>query len=70
MGQCGLESRSAYVEATGNSLPFVNVGTGRTVKLACSELNTVCVILDNDELKCWGGGADGALGIPDDTENR
>ncbi len=34
----------------GDNLPYVNFGTGRTVK----KLYPQCAILDNDRLKCWG----------------
>ena len=38
----------------GDSLPVVNVGTGRTVKKVSAGSNSTCAILDNDTLKCWG----------------
>lgn len=47
----------------GDALEFLNFGTGRSVKkLACGG-NHSCAILDNNDLKCWGNGASGQLGI-------
>jgi hypothetical protein len=44
------------------------------VQVAPSTSNEVgavsCVILDNDDVKCWGCGAEGGLGIPGDYTNR
>lgn len=46
----------------GDSLPYVNLGLGRTVKkLACGSYHK-CTILDNNQVKCWGGGGSGQLG--------
>ena len=55
-------------EATemGDSLPIVNLGTGRTAKKISqqsSRANSTCVILDNNELKCFGEALHGALGL-------
>ncbi|XRA97899.1 ultraviolet-B receptor UVR8 [Pycnococcus provasolii] len=52
----------------GDNLPYVDVGTGRTAKQISLALAT-CAILDNDNLKCWGGNYAGALGYGD-TTNR
>mgnify|MGYP000109025640 CR=1 FL=1 len=40
----------------------VDFGTGRFVKSTFSGRNHTCVILDNDETKCFGIGANGRLG--------
>ena len=53
----------------GDALPYVNLGSGRTVQTHYSGLVNNCAILDNGALKCWGYNADGALGIGD-TDNR
>ncbi|MEM9074555.1 MAG: MopE-related protein [Myxococcota bacterium] len=45
------------------TLPFVELGTGRTaVSIATGEAQT-CVILDDGALKCWGNNQAGALGL-------
>lgn len=46
----------------GDALPYVDLGAGRTaLKIAVSYFHS-CAILDDLDLKCWGGGAFGALG--------
>ena len=51
----------------GDTLPFVNVGTGLSVKdVSLSSLHA-CAILSNDKLKCWGSGTYGQLGSGDST---
>ena len=42
----------------GDNLPYVNLGTGRTVK----KIHGSCAILDNDRVKCWGFAEGGVLG--------
>jgi alpha-tubulin suppressor-like RCC1 family protein len=49
----------------GNSLPIVNVGTGRKVKSVNTAEETTCAILDDDTLKCWGANYLGQLGLGD-----
>lgn len=49
----------------GDTLPIVNVGTGRTVKSVIAGGAHTCAILDNDALKCWGYNSDGQLGVGD-----
>lgn len=52
----------------GDNLPYVNLGTGRTVKsIAVSAVNT-CVVLDNDRVKCFGSATSGSLGNSSQTE--
>jgi len=46
----------------GDALPYVDLGTGRTAKAISSTTHSVCVILDNDKVKCWGYGGNGGLG--------
>jgi alpha-tubulin suppressor-like RCC1 family protein len=51
----------------GDSLPAVNLGTGRSAKAVIAGSNFACAILDNDTLKCWGANNDGQLGQGDTT---
>ena len=52
----------------GDSLPYVNLGAGRTAKaVSAGEFNT-CAILDNDSLKCWGNNLAGKLGYGDTND--
>lgn len=46
----------------GDNLPYVDLGTGRTVKEIALAATATCAILDNDRVKCWGDGSYGALG--------
>jgi alpha-tubulin suppressor-like RCC1 family protein len=39
---------------TGDSLPYVGLGTGRTVTSASLSDLRVCALLDNAKAKCWG----------------
>lgn len=64
-GQLGLgdtQSRGDNTGEMGDSLPYVDLGSGRTVKKIAAHGNGNCVILDNDVLKCWGYNASGQLG--------
>jgi hypothetical protein len=38
----------------GDNLPANNLGTGLTAKKICTGYRHVCVILNNDRVKCWG----------------
>lgn len=71
-GQLGLESFSPRGQGTttdmGAALPPVDLGTGRTaVQVAAGNTHT-CALLDNGQVKCWGGNFDGELGYGDTTE--
>lgn len=70
-GSLGLGSFSAYgdtADEVGDNLPFVNLGTGRTAKkLALGEVHT-CALLDNNDVKCWGEGANGRLGYENSND--
>ena len=71
-GQLGLGDTAVRGDGPGemgDALPYVDLGTGRTaLQLAVSYFHA-CAILDNLDLKCWGGGAFGALG-QGETQNR
>ncbi len=68
LGELGLgdtNHRGDNLNEMGNNLPFLDFGVGRTVKY----IDAPCVILDNDDLKCWGANSLGELGLGD-TNNR
>lgn len=43
----------------------VNLGSGKTAKKIVSTISSVCAILNDDSLKCWGSNALGELGVGD-----
>jgi alpha-tubulin suppressor-like RCC1 family protein len=52
----------------GDSLPAVNVGTGRTVQSIATGAFHTCVVLDSGAVKCWGNNANAQLGIGNSTD--
>jgi alpha-tubulin suppressor-like RCC1 family protein len=69
-GQLGIGSIINKGEAPGDmgdALPFVDLGTGRTVtKVTCGNYHT-CALLDNKKVKCWGQNGSGHLGLGNTT---
>lgn len=65
LGQLGLgdtNDRGDGAGEMGDSLPAVNLGTGRTAfGLVAGDYHT-CVVLDNETVKCWGDGFSAQLG--------
>jgi alpha-tubulin suppressor-like RCC1 family protein len=67
-GQLGVGDHNSRGDAAGemgDALPVVNLGTGRTAKHVALGVYHTCAILDNDSLKCWGQGTEGAIGLGD-----
>ena len=65
-GQLGIGSTSNYGDRRGetpNKLTGVSLGTGRTARAVDMYWNHICADLDNGQLKCWGSGRHGQLGI-------
>jgi alpha-tubulin suppressor-like RCC1 family protein len=67
-GQLGLGDRQNRGDAPGEmggSLPFVDLGPGRTaLQISSADLH-VCAVLDNRSIKCWGVNTQGRLGLGD-----
>jgi alpha-tubulin suppressor-like RCC1 family protein len=64
-GQLGLgdtSDRGVAPGQMGESLPSVNLGTGRTAKAVVVGSAHSCALLDNASVKCWGSGYLGRLG--------
>jgi len=57
----------SYSLEMGDNLPTVELGTGKTAKQLVAAMGHVCVILNDDTVKCWGKGQYGALGYGDTT---
>ncbi|HEX4924338.1 MAG TPA: hypothetical protein VFV50_09635 [Bdellovibrionales bacterium] len=51
-----------------SSLEPVDVGTGRTVKVAALSAYSTCALLDNGHVKCWGANWFGNLGYEDGAD--
>lgn len=69
-GATGLENTAQIGDVAGEmgaALPFVNLGTGRTAKEIVAGNGFTCVILDNDQVKCWGQNFYGQLGLGNTT---
>ena len=59
--QAATSNREERTEM-GDSLPAVNLGTGRTAKAVSAGAYHTCALLDNDKIKCWGLNNYGQLG--------
>jgi alpha-tubulin suppressor-like RCC1 family protein len=70
-GQLGQGAIDARGDAPGEmaALPIVGLGTGRTAKAISAGGTHVCVILDDNTVKCWGDNSSGQLGLGD-VNNR
>ncbi len=70
-GQLGeLGSGSSIIRGDGpgemgDSMPIVQLGTGRTATAVTIGDFHVCAILDNSNVKCWGASSNGQLGYGD-----
>jgi len=49
----------------GDKLKYVDLGESRTAKAISADGETTCVILDNDQVTCWGANSEGQLGRGD-----
>ncbi|MFN3198294.1 MAG: fibrinogen-like YCDxxxxGGGW domain-containing protein [Bradymonadia bacterium] len=64
-GQLGLNNtayRGDHANEMGDSLPYVNLGVGRTAVSLGVGFHSTCAILDDDSVKCWGYNPYGNLG--------
>ena len=64
-GQLGKGNTSDLGDGAGemgDNLTAVDLGTNRTAVTLEGGQDHYCAILDNDDLKCWGRGAEGQLG--------
>ena len=67
-GQLGLGDiawRGDQAAEMGDSLPAVNLGTGRTATAVTAGLTHTCARLDKATVKCWGYNGYGGLGLGD-----
>jgi alpha-tubulin suppressor-like RCC1 family protein len=71
-GQLGVGNKNNYghtPETTGENIPTVDLGTGRTALAISAGADFNCALLDNNLVKCWGNNDRGQLGLGD-TQNR
>jgi len=70
-GQLGYDDTTARGTTAGSmaSLGTVNLGAGHTAKAISAGAIHTCVILDDNNVKCWGYNGSGGLGY-DDNANR
>jgi alpha-tubulin suppressor-like RCC1 family protein len=69
LGAGDQKNRGGATGQMGDALPFVAMGTGRTAKSLTGLGVSHCILLDDDTIKCWGSGFNGALG-QGDTASR
>ena len=62
LGQGSTDNIGDEENEMGDNLAATNLGDGHTAKAVSAGYRHTCVILDNDEVKCWGSGAYGRLG--------
>ncbi|AZZ37202.1 hypothetical protein CIK05_10530 [Bdellovibrio sp. qaytius] len=62
LGQGHTNSLGDGAGEMGDSLPEVNLGTGRTAVQISASGNHTCALLDNATVKCWGLNSSGQLG--------
>ena len=73
-GKLGLgdsSNRGSSAGQMGDNLPVVNLGSGRTALQLAAGQSSTCALLDNRQVKCWGGnsgGNNGYLGIGDNVD--
>ena len=66
VGQLGYGDtvdRGDNANEMGDNLPYVDLGSGRTAVDIVGGRFHNCVILDNQEVKCWGRNDEGQLGV-------
>jgi alpha-tubulin suppressor-like RCC1 family protein len=67
LGVGDIFGRGSRPGEMGDSLPAINLGTGRTAKSVSVGFGHVCAILNDDTVKCWGTNSFGGLGYGDTT---
>jgi len=69
-GQLGLgdmDRRGDDANEMASYLPWISLGTGRTASEVRLGVDSSCVLLDNNTLKCWGQNVAGEIGAEDNT---
>jgi alpha-tubulin suppressor-like RCC1 family protein len=69
LGVGDTENRGDNPHEMGNNLDAVKLGTGRTAKAITVGAYHTCALLDNSQMKCWGWGGLGQLGLGDSASH-
>lgn len=67
LGLGDLDPRGSAPGQMGANLPAVDLGPGRVARAVAASGYNTCAVLDNGQLKCWGYGQHGVLGLGDTT---
>ncbi len=65
LGQGDIVDRGSQSSHMGSNLPPINLGTGRTARSVAIGSGSVCAVLDDGGVKCWGRNDHGQLGLGD-----
>jgi len=69
LGLGDMDDRGDNAGEMGDSLPTVNLGTGKTATAIATGFAHSCALLNDSSIKCWGFNSSGQLGLGD-TANR
>ena len=67
LGLGDINNRGDEPGEMGDALPYVDLGTGRVALQVAGAETSSCALLDNGQVKCWGEGIYGELGLEDLT---
>ena len=65
LGLGDLDTRGNVPRQIGSNLHAIDLGPGPTARSVAAAGYNPCAVLDNGQLKCWGAGAAGTLGLGD-----
>jgi len=65
LGYGDYKSRGDAPGEMGSTLPFVDLGAGRSAVAISLGYEHICALLDGGDVKCWGGNYFGELGLGD-----
>jgi alpha-tubulin suppressor-like RCC1 family protein len=67
LGYGDVEDRGDEPGEMGDALAPIDLGTGRRAVSVTVGFRSTCALLDNGQVKCWGGNASGQLGQEDNV---